>query len=133
MRSNKWKMLIALCAMVCLLTACGKGGVSVEPEIKHETTFTASEENLVYIEFGESFSPDVFRASLTPIDPQGGNISLSYSDSINGCMMTLDNGAYCLRMENGGDDVRERYFVVDEKHSYYHIRFTPRVNWWGMD
>lgn len=58
-------------------------------------------------------------------------IPLSYYPSVNGCLLTLEEGAYCIELRCNSDDApseQTRYFVVDGEHSYYHIHFTAKVS-----
>lgn len=135
---NKWMRLAVLCVMICILTACGfmKNAQVVQVTEEKSTSYSESDEKLVYIEIDPSFDVDTIRMSLTPAAQQGegGDIPLSYSAAINGCMLTLGEGEYCVRLQNGDKrNIHDRYFVVDEAHSYYHIRFTPRIAWWGTE
>ena len=130
---SKRKLAAALCFALCLLTACSgreKGETPAEtvPVYSH----TASSQNWVYIEFDPCYDPQKLTASLTPADSKNSSseIPLEYYPSVNGCLLTLEEGAYCIELRYSGEDApreQSRYFVVDGEHSYYHIHFTDKA------
>lgn len=130
---NKWKTMIVLCAVMCLLSACGRSGEAELPtDDAQEIHHFASSENWVYIEFDTCYPPEDIQISLTPASSkdQSSEIPLTFYPSINGCVLTLEEGAYCIQMRCSSQNAKytqERYFVVDEEHSYYHILFSPKV------
>lgn len=125
---NKLKALLALCIVVCLLTACGSGNTDIAAGKSADNFYKASDEHVVYIEFDECYSPENIRVSLTSAENKNtsNEIPLEYYPHIKGTVLTLEEGAYCIRM-NSNKEAHERYFIVDEEHSYYHIKFTSKT------
>ena len=128
---SKWLRFLILCTLVCLLIPCGcsrRAEVVTEPDVR----YTASSEKLIYIEFQEECAAESITASLTPANQQNpaAEIPLTYSSTIHGCMLTLEEGAYCIKVQYATAEhhvEQERYFVVDADHSYYHINFTDLI------
>ncbi len=128
---RKWKCLTVLFVITLLLSACGDSGSTLSPgETTPAYSYSPSQEHWVYIEFDPSFIPEQIRMNLTTANGKdvGKEIGLTYDPSINGCIFTLDEGSYCISMVYQGEQGSSedsRYFVVDDTHSLYHIRFTP--------
>jgi hypothetical protein len=125
---RKVTFLTVLSVILCLLSGCGGFDSPPPPE---ETTpsyaYSASTERWVYIEFDPSYDPEQIRMNLTTASGKdvGKEIGLTYDPSISGCIFSLDAGTYCVSLVYQGSHEICRYFVVDDTHSYYHIRFTP--------
>lgn len=125
---RKLTVLAVLGMILCLFSGCGGSGSTLPPE---ETApayaYSPSTERWVYIEFDPSYDPEQIRMNLTTASGKdvGKEIGLTYDPSISGCIFSLDEGSYCISLVYQGGHEICRYFVVDDTHSYYHIRFTP--------
>ena len=124
---SKW-MIAGVCVSLLAACGCGKNAQSEEPQVQ-EASLQATDEKWVYIEFTPDFPAESIRVSLTPAankEPEY-EVPLTYYTALNGCVVTLEPGEYCVQAQCDTENisfVQDRYFVVDDSHSYYHIYFT---------
>lgn len=130
------KRFLSLLLMVgllccCLLTGCGKNDRNdpKNPTTLPASQLTASDARFVFVVLDDCYPPEQCTLMICrAADKKRENPTvLTYDESIGGYGILLEEGAYEIRLVCDAPGVtydQHRYIVVDESHSYYHIRFT---------
>ena len=115
----------------CFLTGCGKNGRNdpESPTTLPASQLSASDARFIFIALDECYPPEQCTLMICRADDKKREnpTVLTYDEGIGGYGILLEEGSYEIRLVCDAPGVtydQHRYIVVNEDHSYYHIRFT---------
>lgn len=118
-------LVVLLCCF--FITGCGENDQN-SPETPTKQLM-ASDSKFVFIALDECYPPEQSTMMICRAeDKKRENPTvLTYDESISGYGILLEEGSYEIALVCDAPNVtysQSRYIVVDQNHSYYHIRFT---------